>query len=441
MKRSIYQSLLEWKTQRERLPLILKGARQVGKTYILKRFGADHFRQCHYVNFEEDEALCRIFDNDLKAGRMVQALSFYLNRSIDIRQDLLVMDEIQACPRALTALKYFHEKIPEFAVCSAGSLLGIHLGEGSFPVGKVRFLDMFPMTFQEFLLGADARMLYDFLENFDISQPIPDIVHERLWEKMIHYFVVGGMPDVVKTYAGGQDDLFTCLNQVRAKQKDLIRHYLADIAKHSGKVNSMHVERLLRNIPSQVARQQDGSIPKFKFKGVIPGIRGYSRLAGAIDWLVAVGLVHKIHIVNRAELPFSAYSKENTFKLILFDVGLLGALADLPIQSILASDYGTYKGFLAENFAAQAFLAANISSLFSWKENQSEVEFLMEINGRIIPVEIKSGWVTQAKSLKVFAQKYHPSCRVIFSGRRLNIDYRHQVHHYPLYLASHFLLQ
>ncbi|WP_139786614.1 ATP-binding protein [Desulfamplus magnetovallimortis] len=438
MKRIIYRSLLEWKEKNDRKPLIIKGARQVGKTYILKKFGAEHFNHCHYINFEEDEALHRVFEKDLKVDRIIQEISFYLNQAIDTNDDLLIMDEIQACPRALTSLKYFSEKMPELAVCSAGSLLGIHLGEASFPVGKVKFLEMFPMNFMEFLMGAGETMLLNFLSDLDISQPVPDIVHQRLWEQMTHYFVVGGLPDIVQTYVDGKNDLFTCMKQVREKQKDLLNQYLADIAKHSGKVNSMHVDRLLRNIPAQIAREQDGSIPKFKFKGVIPGIRGYSRLAGAIDWLVASGLIHKIHIINRGELPFSAFSKENFFKLILFDVGLLGALADLPVKSVLDSDYGTYKGYFAENFAAQEFLCQGHSPLYCWREGRSEVEFVMEINGLIIPIEIKSGWVTQAKSLNVFAGKYQPEYRVIFSGRNLHIDHEHKVHFYPLYLASNF---
>jgi len=440
MERSIYASLLKWKNKKHRKPLILKGARQVGKTYILKQFGREQFTQCHYINFEEDETLCNIFGKNLKVNRIFQELSFYLNHPIDQHNDVLIMDEIQACPKALTSLKYFREQMPEFAVCSAGSLLGIHLGEASFPVGKVEFLEMFPMGFHEFLMGAKEKMLFEFLDNFNIADPIPDMVHQRLWEKLTHYFVVGGLPDIVQTYADEKENLFPCLHDVRKKQKELINHYLADIAKHSGKINSMHVDRVLRNIPAQIAKEQDGSIPKFKFKDVIPGIRGYTRLSGAIDWLEAAGLIHRINIVNRGELPFSAFSKENTFKLILFDVGLLGALADLPIKSILDSDYGTYKGYFAENFVAQEFVYQNIAPLFSWREGRSEVEFLTEINGSIIPIEVKSGWVTQAKSLKVFAEKYHPEYRVIFSGRSLKINNEKRIHGYPLYLVSHFPL-
>lgn len=440
MNRTIYSCLKQWKNKKDRKPLILKGARQVGKTYILKQFGIENFEKYHYVNFEEDDSLSKLFEKNLKVDRIIQELTFYLENTINIDEDLLIMDEIQACPRALTSLKYFNEQMPQLAICAAGSLLGVHLGEASFPVGKVEYLDMFPMSFKEFLEASEETMLYNFLDNITPDPSIPDTVHEKLWEKFKIYLVVGGLPDIVQTYVKQRDDLYTCLNQVRKHQKDLITTYLADIAKHSGKINSMHVERMLRNVPSQLARQQDGSAPKFRFKGIIPGIRGYSRLVGAIDWLEAAGLIHKVHIINRGELPFSAYSKENTFKLFMFDSGLLGALGDLPIKSLLEYNYGTYKGYVAENFVAQEFICKGINPLYSWKENKSELEFVLELKGRILPIEIKSGWVTQAKSLRIYAKKYNPEYKTIFSGRNLKIDHENKVHQYPLYLASHFPL-
>lgn len=200
----------------------------------------------------------------------------------------------------------------------------------------------------------------------------------------------------------------------------------------------MHIERILTNTPSQLAMEQDGSASRFKFKGVIPGVTGYSRLAGAMDWLLAAGLIHKICIANRAELPVSAFIKENRFKLFMFDVGILNAMAGLPAKTILGYDFGTYKGYLAENFVAQELISKNGKRLFSWKENKSKVEFIVESNGRILPVEVKSGWVTQAKSLKVFAEKYKPEFRTIMSAKNLHIDQINKVHNIPIYLASHF---
>ena len=438
MRRDIWNKLVEWKNKKDRKPLILKGARQVGKTYILQAFGKEHFSQVHYLNFEKYKQLGKIFEGDLIPQNILRDLSFYLNTSIDKENDLIIFDEIQNIPRALTSLKYFQEELPELAVCSAGSLLGIQMPDESFPVGKVEFLNMFPMSFEEFLRGEGDTKSFEFLRGRKKSEAIPQIIHSRLWEQLKIYFVVGGLPEIVKTFVEYKDDLFTALQKVRENQDNLLSTYIADTAKHSGKQNAMHIERLWRNVPAQLAREHDGSAGKFKFKGVIPGIKRYSRLAGGIDWLVSAGLIIKARIVNSGQLPFSAHTTENTFKLYVFDAGLLGALSDLPPKSIIEYEYGSYKGYFAENFAAQEFVCSGVKELYCWKEGSAEVEFLREINGDVLPVEIKSGWVTQAKSIKVFAQKYHPKYRAIFSANNLSLDLINKVHRYPLYLASCF---
>lgn len=438
MKRSIFDKLKGWKDKKDRKALILKGARQVGKTYILKCFGQYAFPKVHYVNCEQDETLIRIFEKDLRPKRILQDLSFYVDSSIDCERDLLILDEIQECPRALTSLKYFQEELPGFAICAAGSLLGIELGKGSYPVGKVEQIEMYPMCFEEFISATGETRTLDALCNCGPGTPIPDIVHTHLWEQLKIYFIVGGLPEIVKTYRDLKHDLFLALKTVRQKQADLIKAYLADIAKHSGKQNAMHIERIWRNIPTQLARIQNGSAPKFKFKGIVPGIRSYSRLAGAIDWLNTAGLIIKIQIVNSGKLPLSAYTAENRFKLCCFDVGLLGAMSQLPPKTILSYDYGTYKGYFAENFVAQEFTCADIQPLYSWREKTAEVEFLVEKSGEVLPVEVKSGWVTQAKSLKVFAEKYDPLYRTVLSAKNLQINHYNRLHHYPLYLASRF---
>ena len=436
MRRNIWDKLVKWKNKKDRKPLILKGARQVGKTYILQAFGRENFSQVHYLNFEKHKQLGKIFEEDLIPRNILKDLSFYLNTSIDKENDLVIFDEIQNIPRALTSLKYFQEELPEMAVCSAGSLLGIQMSDESFPVGKVEFLNMFPMSFEEFLSGNGDTKSFEFLRNRERSEVIPQIVHNHLWEQLKIYFVVGGLPEIVKTFAEYKDNLFTALGKVREEQNNLLLTYIADIAKHSGKQNAMHVERLWRNVPAQLAREHDGSAGKFKFKGVIPGIKRYSKLAGSIDWLVSAGLIIKVSIVNSGQLPFSAYATENTFKLYVFDVGLLGALSDLSPKSIMEYEYGSYKGYFAENFAAQEFICSGVKELYCWKEGSAEVEFLREINGDVLPVEIKSGWVTQAKSIKVFAQKYHPKYRMIFSANNLFLDTVNKVYRYPLYLIS-----
>jgi len=440
MKRDVILKLHQWNNREVRKPLILKGTRQVGKTYILKQFGQEAYSRYHYINFEEDESLSRIFEKDLKPKRILQDLNFYLDTSINTDQDLLIFDEIQACPKALTSLKYFNESMPDLAICAAGSLIGLHLGESSFPVGKVEYLELFPMSFLEFMEASGQNRYSGFLRDFTGTDSIPALVHSHLWEQLKRYFVVGGLPEVVKTYADNKDDLFNSLLLVRQKHNDLIQGYFADIAKHSGKQNSMHIERIWKNVPSQLAKEQDGSAPKFRFKGVVPGFKAYSRLAGGIDWLDASGLIIKAHIVNSGEIPFSAYTKDNYFKLFCFDVGLLGAISRLPPKAILDYDYGTYKGYFAENFVAQEFRCAGVDKVYSWRERTAEVEFLREVNGKVLPVEVKSGRNTQAKSLKVFAEKYNPKYRSIMSARNLNIDHENSIHRYPLYIAAHFPL-
>ena len=438
MRRNIWNKLAEWKNKKDRKPLILKGTRQVGKTYILRAFGKEHFSQVHYLNFEKYKQLSKIFEGDLIPQNILRDLSFYLNTSIDKENDLVIFDEIQNIPRALTSLKYFQEELPELALCSAGSLLGIQMPDESFPVGKIEFLNMFPMSFEEFLRGEGDTKSFEFLRNRKKSDAIPQIIHSHLWEQLKIYFVVGGLPEIVKTFVEYKDDLFIALQKVREKQDNLLLTYVADIAKHSGKQNAMHIERLWRNVPAQLAREHDGSAGKFKFRGVIPGIKRYSRLAGSIDWLVSAGLIIKVHIVNSGQLPFSAHTTENAFKLYVFDVGLLGTLSGLPPKSIIEYEYDSYKGYFAENFAAQEFVCSDAKELYCWKEGSAEVEFLREINGNVLPVEIKSGWVTQAKSIKVFAQKYHPKYRAIFSANNLSLDLINKIHRYPLYLASCF---
>lgn len=440
MNRFISSRFETWRVSQNRKPLLIKGARQVGKTYSLKEFGRTRFPRFHYINFEEQPRFIPVFDRDLDPERIIQDLALILNAPIDRHSDLLIFDEIQQCPLAITSLKYFAEKTPELAVCTAGSLLGVHLGECSFPVGKVDELRMAPLTFEEFLMAGDNPMLYSAFTAIQDLSPLSDTLHMKLWDEFKLYLATGGLPEVVMTFLQHRANLFDAFEKVRAAQTRLIADYVADMAKHCGKQNAMHLERLWQNVPAQLGRDQNGSAPKFVFRDVLPGIKGYERMAGVIDWLAAAGLLLRLPIVNRGQLPFPAFQKENFFKLFVFDVGILGALSRLPVKSILDYDYGTYKGYYAENFAAQEFHACGRDNLACWREGTAEVEFLCEVNGAVIPVEIKSGWVTQAKSLTVFANKYHPPYGAVFSGRNLGSDRRLAKQYYPLYLAGRFPL-
>jgi len=441
MKRILLKQLIDWKDRDGRKPLMLRGARQVGKTYLLEHFGKNHFPQFHRINFEKKPKACQFFEIDLDPIRIIKELSIYLGVDINIKKDLLIFDEIQACPKAITSLKYFCEDLPELALCSAGSLLGIHLANTSWPVGKIELEYLNPMSFEEFLLALGDERYLDYLSKFTKKSLTAEPIHHHLWEQLKLYYVTGGLPEVISTYLKYHDRPSLAFEEVRKKQHELIVYYYADMAKHAGKVNAMHIERIWSSIPIQLARNIDGSSSKFQFKGVVPGVRRYQQLVGPIDWLEAAGLIIKVAIANSGLPPTKAYTEENKFKLMIFDIGILGALSDLSPSFILAQDYGSYKGYFAENFVAQEFQTKGIRQLYSWHEGHAEVEFLREIQGKIIPIEVKSGSVTRAKSLQSFSQKYHPPYKLIISGKPFAIDDKRQTHYYPLYMASRIPIQ
>jgi len=412
MKRLLTAELLDWKHKKKRKPLILKGARQVGKTWLLKSFGKEAFPSVHYVNFERTPALETLFREDLSPQRILAEMSTALGTPIRAESDLLILDEIQAAPRALTSLKYFKEDLPELALASAGSLLGVKLQEAaSFPVCSVDFLDLRPMSFQEFLLACDLEGI--------LSPAPPPHVQGLLWRAFKAYLITGGLPEAVSTFIGALPEVGTtrplelnvpptAFEAVREVQYGLLNSYLADMAKHSGKLNSMHLERILRSIPSQLGRDQDAGTRKYQFKGVIPGLNKYSQFVHAIDWLEAAGLVQKIHICHSGQLPLQAYIKESAFKLFPFDIGMLGVFAGLAPAAIWGYDFGTFKGYLAEAFVLQDLIAAGMHPLYCWQEGTAEVEFLTDQSGRVVPIEVKAGKSTRAKSLRVFREKYAP---------------------------------
>lgn len=436
MKRILLSQLLTWKQKTDRKPLILRGVRQCGKTYLLESFGKTYFPKYHLVNFEKQESACRIFDGDLSPSRIVNELCFLLNAKIDISKDLVVFDEIQACPRALTSLKYFCEDMPSLALCAAGSLLGLHLNEGSYPVGKVDMLHLYPLTFQEFLVGIHDQALADFLSHATVESDIPDAAHHRLWERLKQYFVVGGLPEVVTTFSQHQDNLFSAMQAVRQKQAELILGYYADIAKHSGKINAMQIDRTWRSVPMQLSQTQDNSVKKFKFKDVLPNMNRYAQFANVIDWLICAELIIPVYVLETVRLPLFAYTKQNSFKLMMFDIGMLGAMCDLNPKLILDYNYGSYKGFYAENFVAMQLYAADIKHLMCWQENRSEIEFLIEADGAIIPIEVKSGNITKAQSLQKFCEKYHPKKSVILSGKNIKMSCDKQPWQLRLYMTE-----
>ena len=392
---------------------MLRGARQVGKTYLLLDFGEREYKQVHVINFEKDTAACSLFQSDLSPRKLLRQLGLYLNRTIYISSDLLFFDEVQDCPRAITSLKYFAEELPELALCCAGSHIGISLAGSSFPVGKVDELTLHPMSFQEFLTAYDSNAI----ALLDEQQPLPDVFHERLWELLKLYYFVGGMPEAVQTFIDSEDKNRETFTAVREIQQKLINGYKADFAKHAGKENAVHINRVFENIPEQIAKVIDNSVNRYRFKEAIPGYSKFSQLEGPIDWLKQAGLCLPVYIVESPAIPLRSRRKINTFKLFLHDIGLMGCMADIPMQSILLQDYGTYKGYLAENYVARELTSAGITELYSWKGRTSEIEFLLQLKDNVVPVEVKAGTrVNSAKSLAAYREKYKPSAEVIASA-------------------------
>lgn len=435
MKRLAINDLLVWKSSPDRKPLVLHGARQVGKTYLLQVFGREHFPSTHYINFEKNRQIHSIFERDLDPKRIITELELVFKTRID-PSHLIIFDEIQECPKALTSLKYFCEDAPEYFVCCAGSLLGVRYNEhASYPVGKTNTLHLYPMNFEEFCIAFGEEQVVDLINETSLVPvdkiSLSEAIHQSIWELVKKYMITGGLPAVVNHFVNNVN-LQTALEGVRQIQAEIISNYLLDIAKHSGNIKAINIERVFKSVPSQLAREQN----RYRFTNVIPGRQGFSSLADPIDWLTGAGLVHKTMIANESSLPLSAYTKENAFKLYLFDIGLLGVLSEIPPQTILSYDYGRFKGYFAENFVVCEFISTgNIQQLYSWAHGTSEIEFLREIKGNIIPIEVKAGINTKSQSLRTYVSRYTPPVALILSA--MNCTNRGQtIFNLPLYFAS-----
>ena len=441
MKRKIYSDLLDWKNKADRRPLILLGARQVGKTYLLKLFGKTEFDRFHHLDFERNrEKLSRIFQGDLSHDKILFELSLFLGRTISPENDLLIFDEVQNAPRALTSLKYFYEDLPELAICCAGSLLGIKLIDAdiekvSFPVGKVEFMNLGPMTFEEFLWASEPQQMSEVFETIWQDQTISAFVHEKLWDSLKEYYIVGGMPKVVQNYlAIKEQDKFLALNNARIDQNNIVKTYKNDFSKHSGKINAVHINTCFNNIPIQLSQYHDISSKRYTFNKSIPGKRGYPDLIGPIDWLVSAGLAIKVPIANHLDHPLKSFCKPNLFKLYIFDIGILGSMLDLSPKIIYEQNYGISKGYFAENFVATELHQTKKGAVFSWNSKNHEIEFVTYREESIIPIEVKSGRPSRSKSLEILLEKYNLNYGIILS--KGNISKGEKFRQYPLYLIG-----
>ncbi len=413
MIRSHTETLIRWKDQNSGKPLLLLGARQVGKSHSMRAFGSDHFERTHLFDFELNPELHEIFERNLEPERIIQQLSLHQqsrNEAPIEEGDLILFDEIQECEKALASLRYFYEKKSPHFVLAAGSLLGVKL-TGSFPVGRVQELNIFPMTFSEFVGASKNSFAIDCLSSKELSRPAFD----ALWELFLDYLFVGGMPEAVGAwFQEGTPEIRA--HSVKTAQSVILSGYTKDFVKHAGKINANHIFRVFSDVPRQLAHTQDASTKRFTFKGILPGQSRYSQLAGPIEWLKLAGLVHSVGLVDgRCELPFEAFAKQNLFKLFLFDVGLLGNMLGLDFVSQRSQNYGLTKGYVAEAFVASELVAAG-HRLFSWQHERSEIEFLLNRENTIIPLEVKSGKRTRAKSLEVFRKRFHTQRTVKLVG-------------------------
>lgn len=402
MYRDSIVSLKKWKEDKFRKPLIVRGARQVGKTWLLQEFGRISYTKFVYVNFEETPALQTIFSTDFDIERIITILQIYAQTTITAEDTLIVFDEIQSVERGVTSLKYFCENAPQYHVIAAGSLLGMGLhGQVSFPVGKVDFLDLRPFSFYEFLLALNESALVDALKTKNWS--VVSIFTEKLKEYLRYYFYVGGMPEVVDAFVQTRD-----WQLVRRIQNRILNSYEGDFSKHVPNETVPRIRMVWQSIPSQLGKKNK----KFVYGVMRDGARAKD-FELAIQWLVDCGLLLKSHRVTKPGIPLAAYQEISVFKLFLHDVGLLGAMAGLDVRTIIEGDeiFTEFKGALTEQYVMQQLRLNSKRYIGYWtnKRSTSEVDFVIQEEGKIIPVEVKSGENLRAKSFRLFCEKYKPS--------------------------------
>ncbi len=424
MKRNAIQNLINWKSDNERKPMVLKGARQVGKTWLMKEFGQSFYENYVYFNFDEEDELKTIFQANKSPHRIVELLSMIAGEKILPGDTLIIFDEIQECPEALNTLKYFKEKANEYHVIAAGSLLGTLLAKPkSYPVGMVNLLDIYPLTFDEFLAATDS-VLYTYYSDIQKEQQIEDIFHSRLLEAYNSYLIIGGMPECVDSWVKYRDP-----SKINKLQRELIEVYENDFSKHNGKVNSGRLLMVFRSIVSQLAKPNE----KFIYGAVREGGRARD-FEEAIEWLVSAGMLNRVYNVSKTEHPLSAFDRLDQFKLFMFDTGLLKHMAGIDNSVIiLKSDY-QFKGPLTENFVLQQLKGMFDVEPHYFSDKNSEIDFVLQYGTQIIPVEVKGGEDKSAPSFKKYIADNQPEYAIRFSKRGYRKD--GSITNIPLYLAG-----
>ena len=405
MYRNKIEDLENWKKSPNRKPLLIRGARQVGKTWLMKEFGSKFYEKCAYINFDDNERMNNLFDENFDLDRIIQGLKIESGVNIEPENTLIILDEIQETPRALKALKYFCENANEYHIISAGSLLGVAIHEGtSFPVGKVEFLDLAPLSFYEFLGALNENELLQILEKNDFD--MANVFSSKLKEYLKIYYYVGGMPEAVKSYIENKD-----LLEVRKIQKRLLESYEQDFSKHAPTNVVPRIRQLWNNIPSQLAKENK----KFLYGLIKEGARA-REYEIALSWLIDCGLVYQINRVNSNKIPLSAYQDFSAFKLYILDVGLLCAMSNIDAQTILEGNeiFNEFKGSLTEQYVLCQLKQCTDLNIFYWSSDKgkSEIDFITQIGKRNIPIEVKASENLQAKSLKTFIEKYNSKTNI-----------------------------
>ncbi len=429
----MYDTLLKWKDRGDRKPMIIEGIRQCGKTWILKHFGEAEFKDIAYFNFEYDDRLHRIFEGDLNVSRIIKDLGILRNKSIQSGTTILILDEIQICPRAITSLKYFCENLSELHVAAAGSLLGVavaQMGKNvSFPVGKVQTLRMYPLNFPEFLLAKDEELLYEYLNNLSRDEEISPVFTGKLEEAYREYLITGGMPEVVNSWINNHD-----IGLVETLQSDILSNYEKDFVKYASVSEFPKFTLIWNAIPAQLAKDNQ----KFIFAHVKQGMRARD-LEDSLQWLISTGLIYKVEKIERPSIPVTTYGDITYFKIYFSDVGLLRRMSKFPADVVFDTSSLTadMRGILTENFVLTELIASDFQRPFFWKSGgTAEVDYIIQEGVDVVPIEVKSARRTRSRSLAEYRKKYRPRIAVRTSLKNIarHSDEYGVVLEIPLYL-------
>lgn len=431
MLRKDYEKLLKWKNKTSRKPLLVQGVRQCGKTYLVKEFGSKEFENMAYINFDGNKGLQSIFDYDFDINRIIDEIgSVVLNKKIIPGKTLLFLDEIQDCPRAIQSLKYFCENLPELHVIAAGSLLGIALKEQgiSFPVGKVERLEMFPMSFEEFVIADGGEKYLNGMSKLPLGREISELYSVPMQKYLQNYYIVGGMPEAVKIWIQTHD-----YNQVEEIQNQILKDYADDFGKHTTPDTAIKIKLIWDAIPSQIAKDNN----KFIFSHVKEGARAKD-LEDALEWLVSAGLVYKLNLVPTPQIPLESMKDNTYFKIYMADVGLLRKKSNVNYRTILNGDesFIQFKGAFSENYIMSELKCLGVSAYFWRTKADAEVDFISDYEGVLFPIEVKSATNTKAKSLQLFCKRFAPKLAFKASLKNVGDNMMEETHiwNIPLYI-------